>query len=303
MPLSSSRLSRSPTPSLSLPRSSETLSQSSGDGCSLPGVPAGFTIPSSWRGEIMECIQAKYLYPKARNALTRDLVVHLYSYGGRPSRTLCQHAARRLTLKYPFMRDACGTGYVSSNMKCTNFDFASCCNDCETCIISIIQQLFDLFSQASWEQKLIDRVYNVEKGHRKRTNDEPCRPSKKRKKGSDRYPPLSHYNLSDEATQSRNYAAMTKELEKPRPRKDVLMEMMKLTFPHRRQQILSDDCESAQEVIDNFPALSYPDIVSGKFNTHDMNINTGVYVYVAFLTLNVIWVKTHLRYYNLICKY
>lgn len=61
----------------------------------------------------MECIKAKAMVPKARNALTRDLVVHMYSYGGRPSRALCQHAARRLTLKYPFMRDALGTGYVS----------------------------------------------------------------------------------------------------------------------------------------------------------------------------------------------
>ena len=80
------------------------------------GIPAKFTIPSSWRRQIMDSIEAKQMPPPVRNALVRDLVVHMYSYGKRPSRKFCSYAARHLVLKYPCMRDVCGTGYVSCCM-------------------------------------------------------------------------------------------------------------------------------------------------------------------------------------------
>jgi hypothetical protein len=37
----------------------------------------------------------------------------MYSFSSKPSRQFCEYAARRLTVMYPFMRDALGTGYVS----------------------------------------------------------------------------------------------------------------------------------------------------------------------------------------------
>ena len=116
------------------------------------------------------------------------------------------------------------------------------------------------FFQASWEQKLIDRVYNVEKGCRKRASDASTQSTRKKRKGLDRYPPVTH--LSDEATYHRNAAALDKELEKVKPRKEILLELMRVTFPQRRQQILSDDYGSVQEVMVNYPAFSYPEIVS-----------------------------------------
>ena len=78
------------------------------------GIPQNFVIPKSWRGDIMKCINSKEMTPKARNALVRDLVVHMYSYTSRPSKKFCDYAARRLTISYPFMRDALGNGCVSN---------------------------------------------------------------------------------------------------------------------------------------------------------------------------------------------
>ena len=104
---------RSPT---SFPSDDESYEKSSIKMKVEMGIPLNFKIPSAWRSEIMGCIKAEQLTPKVRNALVRDLVVHMYSYGThgyRPSRKFCEHAASRLILKYPFMRDACGTGYVS----------------------------------------------------------------------------------------------------------------------------------------------------------------------------------------------
>ena len=73
------------------------------------GVPKKFSVPDSWRSEIMVCIKDKKITPKARSALVRDLVVHMYSFSLRPSRQFCEFAARRLITKYPFLRDAVGT--------------------------------------------------------------------------------------------------------------------------------------------------------------------------------------------------
>lgn len=76
----------------------------------------------------------------------------------------------------------------------------------------------------------------------------------------DRYPPITH--LSDEATHHRNTAALEKELEKAKPRKEVLLELMKATFSRRREQILSGENLFVKEMMENYSAFSYPDIVS-----------------------------------------
>ena len=78
-------------------------------------VPPNFQLPVCWRSEIMASLTAKDMpSPLLRSALVRDLVVHMYSYGRRPSKSFCKYAARELINKYPFLKDSIGTGYVSS---------------------------------------------------------------------------------------------------------------------------------------------------------------------------------------------
>ena len=82
------------------------------------GIPVKFAGPSSWRADIMEGVSSSNLKPTVRNALVRDLVVHMYSFGSHPSKKFCCFATKRLILKYPSLRDACGTGYVSIQSTC-----------------------------------------------------------------------------------------------------------------------------------------------------------------------------------------
>ena len=61
----------------------------------------------------MKAIEEKKLTPDVRNEVVRDLVTHMYGSMEKPSSTTCKFVAQRLILKYPFMRDTKGTGFVS----------------------------------------------------------------------------------------------------------------------------------------------------------------------------------------------
>lgn len=73
-----------------------------------------FKIPSKWRPTIMKAIETEKLTRDLRNEIVRDLVTHMYRYTEKPTTTFCKFAAQRLILKYQFMRDTMGTGYVSA---------------------------------------------------------------------------------------------------------------------------------------------------------------------------------------------
>lgn len=77
------------------------------------GVPTNFTFPKAHQQSIMSCNAKKQMPPDVRNALVRELIIHMYRYGSRPSRNFRSFVARRIVLKYPFLRDATGNGYVS----------------------------------------------------------------------------------------------------------------------------------------------------------------------------------------------
>jgi len=61
----------------------------------------------------MQAIEEKKLTPDVRNEIVRDPVTHMYGYVEKPTTSFCKFVAQRLILKYPFMRDTKGTGYVS----------------------------------------------------------------------------------------------------------------------------------------------------------------------------------------------
>jgi hypothetical protein len=77
-------------------------------------IPPNFRIPTMWRPQIMEVISKRSLpTPPVRSAMIRDLVVHMFSFGKRPSRSFCKAVARQLISTYPFLKDSIGSGYVS----------------------------------------------------------------------------------------------------------------------------------------------------------------------------------------------
>ena len=207
------------------------------------GIPVKFAIPSSWRADIMEGISSSNLKPTVRNALVRDLVVHMYSFGSRPSKKFCSFVAKRLILKYPSLRDACGTGYVSIQ---------------STCMYLHVNTVF-ICEQASWEQKITERVYNVQKGCKKKDEAPPA--SKRPRIDQGRYPPLDEDSLPDDTTYSRHIAALEKELGNKKPRAEALQQLMELTFVTRHKFVM-EDASSARQIIEKFPVLKMPDIVS-----------------------------------------
>lgn len=81
----------------------------------------------------------------------------------------------------------------------------------------------------------------------------------KKSKRVDRYPPTDMSISTDDATFERHLSALNKELEKPRPNKEVILELMKNTFSHCRESIL--DNALVADILKKYPALRKPDVV------------------------------------------
>ena len=71
-------------------------------------------IPSKWWDDTMKSINDKKLTPNTRKEIVQTLVTLLISkFGSNLQKSRVEAVARLLILKYPFMRDDIGTGYVS----------------------------------------------------------------------------------------------------------------------------------------------------------------------------------------------
>ena len=131
------------------------------------------------------------------------------------------------------------------------------------CILISSDVICYAFVQLSWEKRLIDRVYNVYKGEKRKQREEDgdgSSPPRKRKKLLDRYPPLNPSEISDESTQERHMKALDQELKKEKPWVSALLELMELTFSHRREFVLTA-ASSVEEILSKYPALRKPDVV------------------------------------------
>ena len=76
-------------------------------------MAGGVIIPDHWGPEVESCITAKCLSDNARAEIKRTLVSQLFAKSSTPNRSDCDQIARKLILKYPFMKDNLGNGYVS----------------------------------------------------------------------------------------------------------------------------------------------------------------------------------------------
>ena len=127
-----------------------------------------------------------------------------------------------------------------------------------------------LLFQGSWEKKIIDRVHNVSKSHKKRPCDDvEGTPKTKRGQGKSagvltRYPPICTLKEGyDHVALSRDLNALQKEMEKERPRKEVVLTLMKQTFIARREYILSDDGDvSFAGIVEKYKGITLPICVS-----------------------------------------
>lgn len=77
------------------------------------------SVPDHWRPEVEACLKEGYVTDSVRNEMVRSLVNQLFARSTKPSRAQCDNLARKLILKYPFLKDDMGNGYVS--ILCTFF--------------------------------------------------------------------------------------------------------------------------------------------------------------------------------------
>lgn len=115
-------------------------------------------------------------------------------------------------------------------------------------------------------KKLSDRMYNVEKGRKRDADDSLEATPKKRGRPKRvvtlecRYPSIRPLEGEDATQQQQRIQAISKEMEKEKPRKDILLPLMKSTFYARRQYILDND-GSVFCKVQKFPALKMPPLV------------------------------------------
>ena len=112
-----SRLSSPTSPvSPSLP----STSRHAGSISSISTTPSSserVQIPNFWREETQDCLDEGILNETSRGDITRTLVTLLVGkHGPKPGRARCEDLARQLILKYPFVKDDLGTGYVSNTL-------------------------------------------------------------------------------------------------------------------------------------------------------------------------------------------
>ena len=126
---------------------------------------------------------------------------------------------------------------------------------------------------------MVERIRNVNKADKKKNrctaaeNDELPTPKRGRKAKSDeltrRYPiPIGSTQPVDYESFEQHCKAIKEEMDKPKPRDRVLLPLMKSTFA-ARWLFVKNDAESVKEILENYPCLKLPAIVSG---CHTQNI-------------------------------
>lgn len=215
----------------------------------------------------------KELTPKIRNEIVRDLAATMFAYMQKPDKDFCTRVAKMLTDKYRFLRDV---GSTNSGYVCIHLYVMCICG---------LYYLIDVSPlQGSWEKKLLECVNNkkkIPKRKLEKVDGESCMsPAKRGRPKSDpslaRYPPLVQ---ADEDTVAEE--ALKLEVQKERPRKEIIVPLMKKTFPSRRHYILTC-AKSVHEILEMHKELKLPFAVSSKnfflcslfillFNTYSLN--------------------------------
>ena len=75
-----------------------------------------------------------------------------------------------------------------------------------------------------------------------------------------RYPPINTDSSVEPTLEKRNLEALSKETGKPKPRKEVVLPLMKSCFFSRRQYVMND-AQSVIEILEKYPALKMPSVV------------------------------------------
>ena len=119
----------------------------------------------------------------------------------------------------------------------------------------------------SWEKKLIEKVHNTKARNPMRALEDQETPKAKRgqpKMSSvlTRYPPLKD-DINDDISIERHFNQLKKELDKERPKKEVVLSLARQTYHSRRAAILSESTDvTATSLLEQFKELNKAYVVS-----------------------------------------
>lgn len=115
-----------------------------------------------------------------------------------------------------------------------------------------------LHLQHSWKWFIYYRCQNVNRGAPKASAEPAPKRPKLIDKNKHHYPPV---HADDEVSHSRNIELLKEELLKPKPRVQVLKDLMRRTFANRWKSFL-DDTPHLCDYLADFPLLTKPVYVS-----------------------------------------
>ena len=135
-------------------------------------------IPNYWSEDTQTCIEEGVLDDESKSDICRTLVTLLVSkHGSKPGRVRCEEIARQLILKYPFMKDDIGNGYV----RCM--------------LYTVIFEMFYLL-QASWVSKMKECLDNrIKQARRKMKQTCHSSPNPKRQRITNHKDELIHRSV------------------------------------------------------------------------------------------------------------
>ena len=181
----------------------------------------------------------------------------MYAHLGQPNKEICTKVAKQLIQKYSFMKDigANVTGYVSCAGHSANYMYK----------LPFLALYFICFSglyRAHGKKKLIERVHNVAKAGQKRSSEQSSAVNHGRPKHEDhilaRYPPMQY--VADDVDEDK-LKALQVELERVKPRRDIIVLLYKDTFTERRQFVLSAQVISVDDLIKRYKGFTLPYVV------------------------------------------
>ena len=112
---------------------------------------------------------------------------------------------------------------------------------------------------------MMERIRNVIKIDHKKGVQLPqgvaAIPTPKKIKKIDRYPELSPFVVDNDESIAEHNTAIEAELRRSKPKDTNIVPLMKSTFASRRPYIL-EDAVSVKDILERYPALSRPVIVS-----------------------------------------
>ena len=204
----------------------------------------------------MHWCQNFILSPESRGDISHTLVTLVTAkYGPNPGKTKFEEVARKLILKYPFMKDDMSSRYVSTRT------ILYACN-----YVNLFRSL-----QSSWTTRMLVALCSRIKYSRKKMREDPSKvpPPKKMREATikndllRRYPTRINDGTSSEdaASIAEHLKGVTSEMAKEKPRDSVVLPLMRTLFSSRRAYI-EHDAEDVSSILEIYPALRCPSVVS-----------------------------------------